>query len=458
MSSAAPAPVTATAAAPYPPAGIAWYATFLLALLYWLSILDRFIISLLVGPIKQDLGLTDVQFGLLHGLAFALTYSLFGLIAGSLADRFSRRKIICLSVAIWSVATAACGLAQNFWQLLVARIGVGSGESGLNPSATSMITDLFPRDRLTTAMAVYTIGATLGSGMAYLFGGLIVDLVAGFGTVSLPLIGDLYAWQTVFFIIGLPGVLLAFIIFTIPEPERRDRRSEQQHTGFWRDIINSYGGLFRYMKPRWQFFTCHYLGFSLSTIVLSGAAIWYPAHMSRKFGWTPSEIGMGLGVALMIGGISGKLIGGYFIDRMYRRGYRDAQLRWYIACLLIGAPVGVFAAITDNQYAFLLGIGLFTALLAPMPACSGAALNLVTPNELRGIGIALFAAVFGLIGSGTGPVAIAAIAEHVFGNSPASLGYGLATAMAICCPLAALVLTLGLKPMREAAREFEQQG
>ncbi len=151
-----PSPDTASvspAFVPYPPPAVGWYATIILALLYWLSILDRFIISLLVEPIKQDMGITDVQFGMLHGLAFSVTFSLLGLIAGTFADRFSRRWVIYASVSIWSLATAACGLAQQFWQLLLARVGVGAGEAGLNPSATSMLTDLFPRDRLTSAMA-----------------------------------------------------------------------------------------------------------------------------------------------------------------------------------------------------------------------------------------------------------------------------------------------------------------
>ena len=122
----------------------AWYTTAMLALLYWLSILDRTIISLMVDPIKNDIGISDVQFGMLHGLAFAVTFSLFGLAAGMFADRYSRRMIVFVSVAMWSIATAACGLAREFWHLLIARVGVGAGEAGLNPCATSMITDMFP--------------------------------------------------------------------------------------------------------------------------------------------------------------------------------------------------------------------------------------------------------------------------------------------------------------------------
>jgi MFS family permease len=162
--------------APYPPAGRAWYATAVLAFMFWMSILDRFIISLLVGPLRRDMGITDTQFALLNGTAFIVTFALLGLIAGALADRYSRRTIIFVGVAIWSLATAACGVTQNFGQLFLARIGVGAGEACLNPCATSMIADFFPRQRLTLATAMYAMGGTAGAGMAFLVGGGIIAL------------------------------------------------------------------------------------------------------------------------------------------------------------------------------------------------------------------------------------------------------------------------------------------
>lgn len=438
------------ASVPYPRRAIAWHATIMLSLLFWLSILDRFIIALLVDPIKRDLGISDVQFSMLHGLAFALTYALFGLVAGVFADRFARRWIIFASVCAWSLATAACGFAQNFWQLLVARIGVGAGEAGLNPSATSMITDLFPRERLTAAMAVYTIGATIGSGMAYLIGGVIVDWVTQAETMVLPLIGELRSWQAVFFIVGIPGALCSLVIFTVPEPARRGQRAAKNDTGFWRGIYGSYGTLLKFMGTRWRFFLCHYAGFAITTIALASGSLWFPAHMGRAFGWSPSQIGMSLGLTLIASGITGKLIGGFLVDAMYRRGYRDAQIRWYAACLLVATPIGIFATTSDNPWVFLGGIGCFLMLAAPMPACASAALNLVTPNELRGTGAAFFAATAAALGAILGPILVATLSEHVFAGQPSAVGMALATVIGICCPLSAVVLALGFKSMREA--------
>jgi MFS family permease len=440
---------------PYPPPAVGWYATTVLALLYWLSILDRFIISLLVDPIKRDMGITDVQFGLLHGFAFAITFALFGLAAGALADRLSRRKVVFVSVAIWSMATAACGVAQNYWHLLLARVGVGAGEAGLNPSAASMLADLFPRDRLTTAMAVYSIGATAGSGTAYLFGGLIVDVVARVDTYTLPLLGAVPSWQAVFFIVGIPGAMLSTIIFTLPEPLRRKRGEIDPGISLWRGLSRSYGRLLAFMRGRARFFLCHYGGFTLAGAMLGAGGAWYPAHMARSFGWEPARIGLTLGLAIVFAGITGKLLTGYVVDALFRRGHHDAQLRWYAGCLLLATPLGIAATTSGEPWLFLVGIGAFLVLLSPLPACYAAALNLVTPNELRGAGIAFFSATAGLIGLGGGPVVVATIANRLFGG-PVDIGLGLAVMFAACCPIGAVLLAAGCRPMREAVDRMQQ--
>lgn len=436
---------------PYPPSSVAWRATIILSLLYWLSILDRFIISLLVDPIKQDLLITDMQFGIMQGLAFTITFSIFGVLAGALADRCNRRLVVFWSVSIWSLATAACGVAQNFIQLLFARVGVGAGEAGLNPNANSMLADLFPRDRLTAALAVYTIGATIGSGMAYLLGGLIVELVASAKPLVLPFIGELRPWQTVFFIVGIPGLFMGMLIFTVPEPLRRGRLNAEPGAKP-KPLFGSYFELFKFMRTRWQFFTCHYIGFAIASVIMASGTMWYPAYMGRTFGWSASEIGLSLGIILIVAGVTGKLLSGFIIDMMYRRGYRDAQLRWYAGCLIIGAPLGIYATISDNPVIFLSFMGVFLTLIAPLPACYSTALNLVTPNELRGTGIAFFSVTGGLVGMAAGPIMVAALSDHVFDSN---LGYAMAATIGFCCPVAAFSLYLGMKPMRAAVREAD---
>lgn len=439
---------TRAAETPYPPPAVGWYATVVLALMYWLSVLDRFIIALLVDPIKRDLGLTDVQFGMLHGIAFIGSFTLFGLVFGALADRVNRRRLIYVGVAIWSIATAACGVAQNFWHLLTARVGVGVGEAALNPSATSMISDLFPRAKLTTAMAVYALGSTVGNGTALIIGGLIVDLVSHMDVIAVPILGDIRPWQAVFFIVGIPGALFALSIFSVPEPVRRNQRSQQRRAG----LSASYAGLIKFMKARPRFFLCHYLGFTLATAVVSGGAAWYPVHISRTFGWSAGEIGAALGPALMIAGIASKLASGRIVDAMYQRGYRDAQMRWYGICLLVAAPIGVFATLSGSAWTFIIAIAVVNTLIGGLMACALTALNLVTPNELRGTGVAVFTTFMGLLGGSAGPLLIASAAQ--FGGQ--SIGIGLAVMIAICCPAGALCLMLGLRAMREAMADAER--
>jgi MFS family permease len=436
---------------PYPSPAVGWYATILLALLYWMSVLDRYIISLLVDPIKHDLGLTDVQFGMLQGLAFLLSFTLFGFMFGALADRVDRRRLVFIGMTIWSMATALCGFAQSFWHLLLGRAGLGAGEAALSPCATSMISDLFPRERLTSAMAVYSIGATVGSGTALMVGGAIVYYATTLGDVVLPVVGHVSTWQVVFLIVGVPGLLLAFTVFTIPEPVRRGQSQALAPGRSWR---SAYFELFRFIKSRARFFLCHYLGFTLATAALTGGVGWYPVHMIRSFGWSEGRIGLILGMTLMTAGIAGKLITGWVVDKMYQRGYRDAQLRWYAGCLLLAAPFGVIATTSGNPWIFLGGIGLFVTLATSMPACAMTALNLVTPNELRGTGITVFTTLAALLGASAGAVIIPFAAEQVF-HSESAIGLGMACLIGVCCPLGAAVLACGFRPMRDAMAQAE---
>lgn len=449
-------PSISTSDSLYPPAGVGWYATVLLAVLYWLSILDRTIISLLVDPIKADLNITDVQFGMLHGLAFAITFSLFGIVAGAFADRFNRRIIIFASVTIWSAATAACGLAQNFWHLLLARIGVGAGEAGLNPCATSMITDLFPPQKLTLALAIYSMGASVGAGCAFLFGGMLIDIVSQANLISLPLIGEVSPWQSAFFIVGVPGLAASFLVFTMPEP-RRIGQLEKQETHekepVLKSISSSYRNLLKFIDTRRRFFFFHYLGFGLGSLCFVGGSAWYPAHMSRTFGWSATEIGLTLGLTLVIAGLVGKLICGFAVGKLYERGYRDAQFLWYAMCLVLALPAGVIACTSTSPVVFIIGIGLFLILLSPINAVCISSLNLVTPNRLRGSGVAFYSATVGLIALSLGPIMIAAFSDYLFGGD--AIGRGLAMTMAVCCPLGAITLFLGRRAMREAVSAAE---
>ena len=176
--------------APWPNPLYAWFVVGVLMLAYMNSFIDRQILSLLVEPIRADLGISDTQVSLLAGLAFSIFYTLMGVPLARLADQSNRRNIILVGIGSWSIMTALCGAAQNFWQLFLARIGVGVGEAALSPAAFSMIADYFPKQRLARAISVYSMGVYFGAGLALMIGGVVIKMVSALPPTVLPVIGE----------------------------------------------------------------------------------------------------------------------------------------------------------------------------------------------------------------------------------------------------------------------------
>jgi MFS family permease len=214
----------ASTAAPYPRPAYAWYVVIVLTFVYIFAFIDRQILNLLVGPIRRDLQISDTEMSLLTGFAFALFYTFFGLPLGRIADAGNRRGLIAAGFAMWSLFTAGTGLARNFTQMLIMRMGVG--EASLLPAAYSLITDYFPPHRRATAQGIYNIALSLGSGAALFTGGTVIGLTLGQAEWILPVVGPIRFWQLVFFIVGLPGVLLARLMFNVAEPARRGPGAE----------------------------------------------------------------------------------------------------------------------------------------------------------------------------------------------------------------------------------------
>ena len=428
----------------YPSPAVAWYAVFILLIAYTNSFIDRTILALLVQPIQRDLQIGDTALSLLHGFAFAIFYTTLGLPIARLSDRHSRRWIIVAGTVFWSVMTVLCGMAQKYWHLFLARVGVGVGEASLSPAAYSMIADLFPRERLGRALAVYSTGVFLGAGLAFIIGGLVVKMVSATDAVTLPLFGDVRPWQATFIIVGLPGILIGLLVLTFSEPARRGAAHAASKGPL-------FGDLFAFMRQHRGTFISHFLGFSLAAVVFNGFVAWAPAQWMRDFGLDAGQVGVRLGLIILVFGPAGIVCGGLLSDRLTRAGRTDGTMRAGLVGVLGLIVPAVFAPIMPTMPLTLVAYAAFFFFASFPYGAAAAALQVVTPNRLRAQVSALYLMILNLIGIGLGPTVMAALGEYAFGG-PQHLGLGMATTAVVVTPLAAVLLYRGLVPFRESVR------
>jgi len=426
----------------YPPAARAWWTVGVLTVLYSLSLLDRQIIALLVRDIRRDLGITDFEVGLLQGVVFSLFYVTFGLFFGWMTDRFSRRGVVFGGVAVWSLATAACGLARNFGQLMGARFGVGAGEAALNPAAYSILSDSFPKRRLSLATSVFGAGAYIGGGVSLLLGGFLIAALPEAG-VTFPVLGHLSAWRIAFLVAGAPGLLIALLIWTMADPPRRQRLAG--HTSV-KDTLG-------FARGNWRFFVGHFLGFALLAAAGNGVQAWNPTHLIRNFGIPVSQVVSILAPISIVFGIGGAVLAGYVCDRMISRGVKDAHMRYFIAAAAVIVVALLVAMTTTSLWVYIVFLCIFQ-IATGFAGAGPAALQLVTPNNYRGQISAAYLFVFNLIGTGVGPTLVGALTTYVF-HDDAKVGWAIALNALIVCPLAMLCLFVAMKPMRRAMDDAE---
>lgn len=405
----------------FPARSYAWYVAGVLTLAHIISFLDRQILSLLVGPIKRDLEISDTQMSLLMGLAFAVLYTFAAIPLGRLADRRSRRAIITAGVTAWCVMTAMCGLARNYWQLFAARIGVGIGEATLSPSALSMLSDYFPREKRGAAIGCYNMGVSVGAGIAFLLGGQVIGFVIDSPPILLPIVGELYAWQTVFLVVGLPGLVIALLMQTVREPERKGKIVVAGNV----DDQISLRETFRFLADRWRTYGGLALIVSGTTILGYGFLNWIPTMYERTWGLAMPQIATDLGWVLLIAGPIGVNGGGWLADRWFRQGHKDAHLR----VMLLSAPVMLVAS---AALPLMPTPGLALAMFVPhilgaaaITAVGGAALMIITPNQLRGQATAIYYFIISLAGLTLGPTSVALLTDFAF-RDEAALRYSMA--------------------------------
>jgi MFS family permease len=441
---AASTPEIIPVSAPWPRPRQAWYAVAVFAAALTVNFLDRGILNLLVEPIKRDLHLSDMQISLVLGFAFACFYVILGLPIARLADSRSRRAIVGVGIAIFSVMTALCGVAQNFWQLFLCRVGVGVGEACNGPATFSMLADLFPPAKLPRAISFLNFGFVFGLGTSLLIGGTVVHLVSALPPLTLPLVGTLRTWQYTFFLVGIPGLIVAALFATVVEPIRRGRISgpatvsaRRAATVPVRDVVGfvwqnraTYGPLFA--------------GLALQTVLAFGIQAWTPSFFIRTYGWSIAQIGWTQGLIILIAWPLGLVPGGLAAEWLAKRGYADANMRVTIAALTAYAPFALAFPLMPTAFLSNLMIGLSGFCISFGIGPQNAALQVITPGEMRGQITALFLFVFNIVGFGLGATIVALFTQYVFG-SEALLRYSLATTVAVLAPVAILILASGLK-------------
>lgn len=402
----------------YPSRGRAWTVVAILIATAILSYTDRQVLSLLVDPIRGDLGISDTQISLLLGIAFALVYGVAGIPLGYLADRTSRRNLIFAGVLVWSLGTIACGLSQSFSQLFASRIFVGLGEAVLSPAAISLISDYFPPARRGTAVGFFLSGIAMGSGASILIGGGVLHAVEIGLFTHMPLATE-PAWRLVLLLIGGPGVVWALVILTIREPLRRaseeTARSAVAQPGAWR-------------SASWARVIPIYIVLAMASLVDNAVGAWAPSLLIREFAKDPAQIGVELGLLLTIGFGGGVLIGGWLADRAGAAGGWPYKLG---VCLAAGALILPVSLILNagNFTVVLLDIPAYFLLSGIVTAVGFSTVLDVVPNRSRGLAMSISFFLNVALGAGLGPTAVSLAADHIFA-ADAGLGPALSLTVA----------------------------
>jgi MFS family permease len=417
----------------------AWWAVAVLTAAQALSFVDRQVLALLAEPIRHDLGISDTRISLLYGLSFAFFYAIVALPIAWLSDRSNRRNIIAASISVWSLMTALCGAANGFWTLAAARLGVGAGEAGLSPAAQSMLADAFPKSRLGAALGVFSTGVSLGGGLALIVGGALYAAAPGIAA-SVGWAGAA-PWRVVMVCVGAPGLVMALLLITVREPQRRAAQAEVT-------LREGFGHVARHWPA--------YLGLigalSLMIFISNSASAWIPAFLIRRFGWPVASIGARLGPLVLVAGAAGAFAGGWIAVALRRAGLRLANLRTSLAGFLLAAPLAAIYPHAGSGEQALLLIAAMTFAQGLTFGGGYAALQEMTPPQLRARLTALNGLAVNLIGAGLGPLAVALVTERILAD-PQRIHIAMSWVAAAATPLVVLSFLLAMRGHDPAAAD-----
>jgi len=434
---------------PWPSPRVGWYAVFVISLSLLVNFLDRGIVPLLVPFLKADLQISDTQMSLIMGFGFIAIYAFAGLPIARFADRGNRKRIITVGLLMWSGATVLCGFARGFWSLFACRAAVGVGEACTGPASFSLLGDLVPPERMARVLSVMNFGFIAGNGLALIILGSLIQLLSSSPTVELPLLGEVRMWQAAFILVGLPGLLVAALMATVPEPVRRvggDQPSVGEVLSFLWERRAVYGPLI--------------LTISINTMAAVGLISWGPAFYMRVWHWDIGTIGLVTGLIWLILAPIGAMIGAAMAERFARAGHDDANLRVVIYAMAINIPCVILMPLMPIVELTVLFQAISVVGVSLLFGPQNAAIQVVTPGRMKGQVTAVILFGFNIIGYGLGPTVTALFTDYVY-QDEAQVGYALSTCFAILGPIAFLIMLSGLKPYGRAvaaAREHWHKG
>jgi MFS family permease len=393
-------------AAGYPSAGLAFYALFCLLLCYFMYFVDRNILTLLVAPVRRDLGINDSQMGILNGYSFSVLNGLMAIPFGWYADRRTRRGVLVFGIALWGCSTIASGFTTTFTQLVFTRMGLGIGEAALAPAAFSLISDYFPKARRGSAVGVYGIGGFGGIGLSYLIGGMVLAAFRGVDTVTLPIIGETTLWHAAFITVGCITLLLALLMTTVREPPRLGSLEQAASGGA--------ETFFGHMRKHGLAFWLVIAGYTCLGILAIGWFAWLPSYFIRVFKMAPIDTGREVGWVTTIAGVTGAVVGGYIADWMMRRGIRGGKLPTLVLMFLAWIPCALGILLSESPTVSLVCVFVFTFADGIGFMQYGNVMQEMFPAHLRARSIAAWGLCSSAVAYGIGPLLFGASTDFVF--------------------------------------------
>ena len=447
-SAAESAPKSAAGAeAPWPSSGAAYYTVFMLGVTVMFAEVDRGAMQLLIAPIKAVYHLSDIQMGALLGPAFALFYAFCGVPTARFIDRYNRTKILAWALALWSSAAVLCGLAQGYIQLAVARLFLGAAESPNGPAIFSIISDSFPRSRLTRGISLMQMGVTVGNGFALIMTGVLIGLLMKIPDIHVAGLVIRW-WQLVFIVVGLPGILAAVVLrLTVKEPVRRGAVQEAKFT-----LVQA----LRYMATKWKVFG-PFMGSSAIGGLGFGVLSWSAAFYQRTYGWAPSKVGIVTGLMGLVATPIGLFIGTWLYERLVKQGNHDAAMRVVVIGRLIALPAAVLMPLMPTGELALAMQFVSFMMLGATGASTNSILQIISPNQMRGQITAIFFLFYNLVGQGLSPLFIGMFTDLVL-HDESHLRYAILGFNAVFLPTSLFVLWLGMKPFAREVERLETEG